>query len=133
MVSIYEDKFTIEAKIKFYKKRIVILRDRLNPGATDYAKLIVDGGKRVNKEEDLVLQICELERKIVDLQAELDIINEHIDTLKNIASKYDDPTLEIIEYRLDGKKIEEIAVNVNLSARTVQRRLKEIKEDTNKL
>jgi AraC-like DNA-binding protein len=132
VVSIYEDKFTIEAKIKFYNKRIKILRDRLSIGATDFSKLIVDGGKKVNKEEDLVIQICDLEKKIIDLQAELDIINEHIDDLKNIALKYDDPTLEIIEYRLDGKKIDEIAVNVNLSSRTVQRRLKQI-QDTNKL
>jgi DNA-binding NarL/FixJ family response regulator len=122
----YIRKEELEAEKKFLTKQIELLRERLGIKATNYQTERVQGAKHCNTQEDVILQIIDMERDVEYITKEIDILNEHLTTLENIAKKYGDEYEKIVDLKKKGVKIVGIASEVNMSERTVKRRLEKV-------
>jgi ATP/maltotriose-dependent transcriptional regulator MalT len=117
----------ITETIKYLRNKIINLRSKQGLKATVFDKEIVSGGTRANTQESLSLAICECELEIERLEIELNIELNHINKMESIAKEYGDNTMAVIKLKAQGLYNWEVAEELGLSQRTIDRYIKKIK------
>lgn len=117
----------ITETIKYLQNKIKNLRSKQGLKATVFDKEIVGGGTRANTQESLSLAICECELEIERLETELNIELNHINKMESIAKEYGDNTMAVIKLKAQGLYNWEVAEELGLSQRTIDRYIKKIK------
>ena len=117
----YKDLAILEAKRVLKVEKLNILRDKQSLSAVSYDKLNVEGGKRANIQEDLILSICQLEKEIEQIDEEMKLIHDFFEKIEKIGEEYNDNVLLSIKLKNRGYTIEKIAEHFDCSPRTVSR------------
>lgn len=113
--------------IRYLNHKIKTLRSRQGLKASNYDRIIVSGSVRSNSQEDICLQICEYEIELEKAKQELEIELEHTRNIEAIAEQYGDKTMAIIKLKAQGLYNWEVAEELGLSQRTIDRYIKKIK------
>lgn len=69
-----------------------------------------------------------LQEQITKMKTELDLLNEYITSANNIALKYNDESVKILDLSMKGYTYDQIADTLLISRSTVARKLKEMRE-----
>ena len=117
----------ITETIKYLKNKINNLRSKQGLKASVFEKEIVSGGTRSNKQEELSLAICECEMEIERLEKELQLELNYIDKMESIAEEYGDKTMAVVKLKAQGLYNWEVAEELGLSERTIDRYIKKVK------
>lgn len=109
-------------------EKLKILRSKQGLKAVVYDKDRVQGGKKHNFNEELVLQICQIELDIISICREIDIEDRYIEQLKAINDVYNDNSVYIMQLKAKGLSNKEVAIELKCGVATIQRKLKNIKK-----
>ena len=119
----YMQREFLSADITQLKGEIRLIESQIGLKGTDYTKLNVEGGKRDNHTENLIIKKCDLERDIERMEQQIELIDKCIQKYKDIAAKFGGEYLRIIELKELGNPVFIIANEIGLSESTVKRRL----------
>lgn len=103
--------------------RINELREQQSIKAFQYDKENVQGGIRGNAEENIVLKICSLDEELQTIAKEIERIDRFIKSHYDIAEIRGEEYKAILDKKIKGYTLEEIANEVSLSVSTVRRKL----------
>lgn len=117
----YKDLAILEAKRVLKVEKLNILRDKQSLSAVSYDKLNVEGGRKANIQEDLILSICQLEKEIEQIDEEMKLIQDFFTKLEEIGEEYNDNVLLTLKLKNRGYTNEKIAEHFDCSTRTITR------------
>lgn len=121
----HKDLAILEAKRIMKSQKLNILRDKQSLSSINYDKLNVEGGRKANIQEDLILSICQLEREIEQIDKEMKLIQDYFAKLEEIGEEYNDNVLLTLKLKNRGYTNEKIAEHFDCSTRTITRWLTE--------
>jgi hypothetical protein len=127
----YRRKLELEKDIELLEGQIRLNRDRIGLKATTYDKENVQGGKRLNTTEELILKICDMERDIEIAKSEMDLIDKSIQADKEIYELFGDDGIKIFEYKLVKTPNWKIAKALGIGEATLYRKLKKMSDMEN--
>jgi hypothetical protein len=116
----------LKEEMDFLIKRIKMKRrilDTLILKAPNLEKEKVQGGKKENAIEKLVLEICDMEMDLDIIKKEYELIDENLKNMQTIIEEYNEEEAKIFELKIKGFKRKSIAMEVGWSEATVQRKL----------
>jgi len=116
----------IENEIDFLIKTIRNNRSRLSLQAVVYDKIAVEGGQHNNPTEELIINICDMEREVSYLMEELDILDKAIKTDEELRELFGDKAPKIYRLKELNYTNKDIAAELGISERQLYRKLKEI-------
>ena len=114
--------------IRYLNHKIKTLRSKQGLKGSNYDRIIVSGGVRANTQEDICLQICECELDLEKAQQELAVELEHTKKIEEIAEQYGDKTMAVIKLKAKGLYNWQVAEQLGVSCRTIDRITSKIKE-----
>lgn len=120
--------------LKYYNNQKDLNLQKIGVGAVNYDKELVQGGVKQDRfisylehlEKNDKLTLIELDKKIAEIQKEINIINDWIDEEKRILKAYGERKELVIYYRLEkGLTWQQIAFKTDYSVRQCQRIVEE--------
>ena len=126
--------------LKYYSNQKELNLQKIGVGAVDTTREIVQGGKRTDRfinyleylEEKDRLPLIELDKRIAEIQKEINIITEWIQEEKRILKEYKDTELIVYCREVKGLTWEQTGIEAGYSARQCQRKYEEYKKERNK-
>jgi len=127
--------------LKYYSNQKELNLQKVGVGAVDATKEIVQGGKRTDRfinyleylEEKDRLPLIELDKRIAEIQKEINIITEWIQEEKRILKEYKDVELIVYCREVKGLTWEQTGIEAGYSPRQCQRKYEEYKKERNNI
>lgn len=125
-----KEKKIIESKIQSKKERIEIERSKLEVGATDYSKVMVQSSHKKDTMTDVIAVIVEMEKDIEYLETRLKQNEKEVNRLYNIYSQYKERDKQIyLEKKLLGWSNAKISVkHGGITKQYINKIVKKIKD-----
>lgn len=127
---------SLQNDLKYYSNQKELNLQKIGVGAIDTSKEIIQGGEKQDRflnyleylEEKDRLPLIELDKRIAEIQKEINIINEWIQEEKRILKEYKDTELIVYCREIKGLTWEQTGIEAGYSARQCQRKYEEYKK-----
>lgn len=116
----------LEVEQDFLRHQIKLFRERQTVRTTNIQDISVQGGIKLNTQEEILLKICDAERELEFATKEINNYYDMINSYKAILREFGDYTQDIAEYKAKGLSNKIIARRIGVSNATLYRILKKL-------